>query len=202
MRVGVAGVLHHALHIRIAPAGVNPQLHVVEPLHLAVEGVHHELHFVVVFAVGVRHEVEGGFLDLDAAAAGVAQRQQLFVHRLRHVPDDLALVLVVRRVNIQEQRHHLRAAGAELDRLARLRLRDAPQLGIVERAVLDLAGDVRPAPAGIDFVQQRAGRIVEPRRGGLFRLQIVALEAGPALQRIVVPGAARHVFIDVQGRRA
>ena len=49
--IGVAGVFHHALHVRIAPTGVNPQLHIVEPLHFAVEGVHHELHFLVVLAV-------------------------------------------------------------------------------------------------------------------------------------------------------
>ena len=105
---------------------MNPQLHVVEALDLAVERIDHELHFLVIFAVGVRHEVEGGFLDLDTAAAGVAQRQQFLVHGLRHVPDHLTFVLVLGRVDVQEQRHHLRAAGAELDRLARLGLRHAP----------------------------------------------------------------------------
>ena len=139
-----------------------------------------------------------GLLDLDAAAAGVAQRQQLLVHRLRHVPDHLPLVFVFRRVDVEEQRHHLRAAGAELDRLARLSLREAPQLRIIERPVLDLVDHVRPAPAGVDLVQQRARRIVQPRRGGLFRLQIVALEAGPALQRIVMPGPARQILVDVK----
>src|ERR1039458_8548522 len=89
-RVGVAGVLHHALHVRIAPAGVNPQFHVVESLHFAIERIDHELHFLVVLAISVRHEVEGGLLDLYAAAAGVAQRQQLLVHGLRHIPDHLA----------------------------------------------------------------------------------------------------------------
>ena len=109
-----------------------------------------------------------------------------------------ALVLVLGRVDVQEQRHHLRAAGAELDRLARLALRDPPELGVVQRAVLDLVDHVRPAPAGVDLVEQRAGRIVQPRRGGLFGLQVVAFEARPALQRIVVPGAAGQIFIDVE----
>ena len=61
-----------------------------------------------------------------------------------------------------------------------------------------MSDDVRPAPAGVDFVQQRAGRIVQPGRGGLFRLQIIAFEAGPALQRIVMPGAAGQVFVHVE----
>ena len=64
--------------------------------------------------------------------------------------------------------------------------------------MLDLVDHVRPAPAGVDFIEQRARRIVEPGRGGLFRLKVVAFEAGPTLQRIVVPGAACHVFIDVK----
>ena len=64
--------------------------------------------------------------------------------------------------------------------------------------MLDFACDVGPAPAGVNLIQQRAGRIVQPWRGGLFGLQVVALEAGPALQRIVVPGAARQVFVHVQ----
>ena len=39
---------------------------------------------------------------------------------------------------------------------------------------------------------------MQPRRGGLFGLQMVAFEAGPALQRIVVPGAAGQVFVHVE----
>src|SRR5207249_2880250 len=54
------------------------------------------------------------------------------------------------------------------------------------------------APAGVDLVQQRAGRIVEPRRGGLLRLQVVPFETCPALQGVVMPRAARHVLIDVK----
>src|SRR5260370_24306908 len=57
---------------------------------------------------------------------------------------------------------------------------------------------MRPSPPGVDLVEQRAGWIVEPRRRGLFRLQVVALEAGPALQRIVVPRPAGQVFIHVE----
>ena len=39
---------------------------------------------------------------------------------------------------------------------------------------------------------------MQPRRGGLLRLQVVALEAGPALQRIVMPGAAGQVLVAVE----
>ena len=72
------------------------------------------------------HEVEGRLLDLNAAAAGLAQCQQLFVHGLGHVPDYLALVFVMGRADIQEERHHLGATSAELDRLARLSLNHTP----------------------------------------------------------------------------
>jgi len=47
-RLGVARVLHRALHVRVAPAGVDPQFHIVEPLDLAVERLDHEFYFVVV----------------------------------------------------------------------------------------------------------------------------------------------------------
>src|SRR5262249_23749687 len=184
-RVGVAGIFHDALQVGVAPTRVNPDLDIVEPLHFAIVCVDHELHFRVVLAERVRHEVEGGLLDLDAAAPGIAQCEQFLVHRLRHVPDDLALVLVVRRVDIEEERHDLRAAGADLGRLGGARLRQPPDLGVIERAMLDLALDVRPSPSGVDVVEQRAGRIVQPRRGGLFRLEMIAFESGPALQRIV-----------------
>src|ERR1035438_5057339 len=152
----------------------------------------------MILAVGIGHEVKRGLFDLDAAAAGRAQRQQLLIHRLRHVPDDLAFVLVVRSVDIQEQGHHLRTACTELDRLAGLSLRDAPDFGIVERPVLDLSYHVWPSPAGIDLVQERAGWIVEPRRSSLLRLEMIAFKAGPALQRIVMPGAPCQVLIDVK----
>ena len=140
----------------IAPAGVNPDLHVVEPLDLAVVALDHELHLLVLGAEGVGHEVQRRLLDLDAAAAGVAKREELRVHRDGHVPDDLAVVLVLVGVDVEEEAHDLRAAGAEADRLLRLALREAPDFGVVERAVLDLAGDARPAPAGVDLVEQRA----------------------------------------------
>src|SRR5207249_2670287 len=61
--------LHHALHVRVAPAGVDPQFHVVEPLDFAVEGLDHELHLLMVLAVGVGHKVERRLLGLDRAAA-------------------------------------------------------------------------------------------------------------------------------------
>ena len=94
-RRAVARVLHHPLHVGIAPARVNPDLDVVEPLHLAVVALDHELHFFVLRAEGVGHEVQRRLLDLDAPAAGVAQRQELLVHGDGHVPDDLAVVLVL-----------------------------------------------------------------------------------------------------------
>ena len=81
---------------------------------------------------------------------------------------------------------------------ARLALRDAPDLRVVERPVLDLVHDVRPAPGGVDLVEQRARRIVQPRRASFLRAAGGPLEAGPALQRVVVPGAARHVLVAVE----
>src|SRR2546423_607747 len=64
--------------------------------------------------------------------------------------------------------------------------------------MLDLVDDARPSPASVDLVQQRAGWIVEPRRGRLLRLQIVPFKAGPALKGVVVPRAACHVLIEVK----
>jgi hypothetical protein len=111
---------------------VNPDLHVVETLDLPVVAVHHELHLFVLRAVGVGHEVEGRLLDLDAAAAGIAQREQLRVHGHRHVPDDFPVVFVLVGVDVEEEAHDLRTAGAEPDRLPRLALGQAPDLRIVE----------------------------------------------------------------------
>ena len=196
--VGVTGVLHHALHVGIAPAGVDPKLDVIEPLDLSIERVDHEFHFLVVLAVGVRHEMKRWLFDLNAPATAIAQRQQFFVHGLGHVPDDLALVLVLGRVNVEEERHHLRTASAKLDGLARLGLRDAPHFSVIQRPVLDLVHNMRPAPPGVNLVQQRAWRIVKPGCRGLLGLQVIALETGPALQRVMVPGASRHVLIHVK----
>jgi hypothetical protein len=81
---------------------------------------------------------------------------------------------------------------------ARPGLRHPPQLGIIERPVLDLVDHVRPAPAGVDLVQQRPRRIVQPGRGRLFGLQMVALKSGPTLQRIVMPRPACQILVDVQ----
>src|SRR5204863_5542105 len=64
--------------------------------------------------------------------------------------------------------------------------------------MLDLVDNVRPSPTSVDLVQQRAGWIVEPRRGCLLRLQIVPFKAGPALKGVVVPRAACHVLIEVK----
>ena len=64
--------------------------------------------------------------------------------------------------------------------------------------MFDLAGHVRPSPAGVDFVEQRAWRISEPRAAGFFGLEKVTLESGPALERIVMPAAAGEVLVAVE----
>ena len=64
--------------------------------------------------------------------------------------------------------------------------------------MFDLVHHMRPAPSRVNLIQQRAGRVVQPRRGGLLGLQVVAGKTGPTLQRVMVPGAARHVLIHVQ----
>ncbi len=79
-----------------------------------------------------------------------------------------------------------------------LSLGDAPDLRIIQRPVLDFAHDVGPPPAGIDFVEERARRIVEPGRSSFLGLKVVAFEAGPPLERIVVPCPARQILIDMQ----
>src|ERR1019366_4972289 len=150
--LAVAVVVDHPLHVRVAPAGVNPDFDVIQSLHLAVVGLEHEPHVVMVAAEGVGPEVQGWLLDLDALAAGVAQRQQLFVHRHCHVPDHLPIVLILLSVNIKEQPHHLRGTGAEADGPGGLALRHPPDLGVVQRPVLDLARDPRPAPAGVNLI--------------------------------------------------
>ena len=177
---------------------MDPDLHIVQALHLPVVALDHKLHLLVACAEGVGHEMKGGLFDLDTATASIAQGEQLLVHCDRHVPDDLAVVLVLAGVDVQEQAHHLRAAGAESDGLPRLALRDAPDLRVVERPMFDLSGDARPAPGGVNLVQQRARRISEPRAPGLFRLQVVTFEASPALDRIVMPASASKVFIAVE----
>src|SRR4051794_3906190 len=112
---------------------MNPDLHIVESLHLAVVAFDHELDLLVAPTERVGHEVQRGFLDLNAAAAGVAQRQQLLVHRDSHVPHDLAIVGVLVGVNVEKQTHDLRAARAKTDGFACLALGDAPDLRVIER---------------------------------------------------------------------
>ncbi len=76
--------------------------------------------------------------------------------------------------------------------------------------MFNFVDDVRPTPAGVDFIQQRARRIVKPRRCGFLGLEVISFEAGPALQGIVVPGASGEIFVYVEvavgneyrGRRA
>src|SRR5262245_40156024 len=64
--------------------------------------------------------------------------------------------------------------------------------------MLDAADDVRPPPAGVDLVQQSAGRIVEPRRRRRLGLKVVAFESRPSLQWIVMPRATGEVLVDVK----
>ena len=64
--------------------------------------------------------------------------------------------------------------------------------------MLDLVDHMRPAPAGVNLVQQRPRRIMQPRRSGLLRLQMVALEPGPTLQRIMMPRPAGHILVNVK----
>src|SRR3954467_9053140 len=53
------------------PTGMNPKLNIVQPLDLAVERIHHELHLRMVLAIRIGHEVERGLFDLNTAAACV-----------------------------------------------------------------------------------------------------------------------------------
>ena len=103
---------------------------------------------------------------------------------------------------VEEDREHLRGAGPELDRLARAGacLCDPPELGVLERiarVVLDLADDARPPPRRLDLVHQRPGRELELPVARAFVLQFLVLEPFPALQRVVVPRAAREVLVEV-----
>ena len=93
-------------------------------------------------------------------------------------------------------------SAGELDRLAgRCRLlRDPPDLRVLERVlrvVLDLVDDARPAPRLVDRVEHRADRVREQRRARLVGLQLLVLEALPALQRVVMPGPSGDVLVEV-----
>ena len=70
-RLGVAVVVDDALHVGVAPAGVDPEFDVLEAFNFSVECLEHELDFIAVAAVGVCPEVECGLFDLDDLAAGV-----------------------------------------------------------------------------------------------------------------------------------
>ena len=60
-----------------------------------------------------------------------------------------------------------------------------------------LPDDPRPAPRLVDRVEHRADRVGEQRRAGVPRLQLLVLEALPALQRVVVPRATGDVLVEV-----
>src|ERR1051326_1385853 len=64
--------------------------------------------------------------------------------------------------------------------------------------MFDLARDMGPPPTGVNLIEQRARRIVKPWRRGLLRLEMIAVEARPSLQWIMVPGAAREILIHVK----
>ena len=192
------------LHVRVAPAGVDPQLDVIEPVHLVVERVDEEVEQLRLVRVEAGDEVDRRLLDLDHLRPGGRELAQLGVHRGRHVPDELLLVVevVLGRVAVEEDREHLRRAGPELDGLARgrARLGDPPQLGVLERVarvVLDLADHARPAPRRLDLVHQRPGRELQQPVTRTLVLQLLVLEPRPALQRVVVPRAAGEVLVQV-----
>ena len=151
-----------------------------------------------------RREVDRRLLDLDHLRPGGRELAQLEVHRAGHVPDQLLLVVevVLGGVAVEEDRQHLRRAGPELDGLAGggAGLGDPPQLRVLERVlrvVLDLADDARPPPRRLDLVHQRPGREREQAVAGALVLQLLVLEALPALQRVVVPRAAGEVLVEV-----
>src|SRR5206468_5090726 len=95
------------------------------------------------------------------------------------------------------QAHHLRAAGAEPHGLPRLRLGQPPDLRIVERTMLDLAGDAWPPPGRVDLIQQRARRIAQPRAARLLGLQMIAVKPCPPLNGIVMPASAGEILVAV-----
>src|SRR6266496_4365914 len=116
----------------------------------------------MIFAVSVCHEVESRLLNLNAAAAGVAKSEKFLIHCLCHVPDDFALVFIFGRVNIEEERHNLRAAGAKFDGLTGLGLRKSPKLWVVEGPVLNFFDFMRPAPTRVNLAVRGRRRLVEP----------------------------------------
>src|SRR5581483_9240844 len=77
-------------------------------------------------------------------------------------------------------------------------LGEAPELGVIERAMFDFINYTRPTPAGVDFVQQGAGRVAQPGRAGFLGLQIIAFETRPALNRVMMPGASGEVVVAMQ----
>src|ERR1051325_6117452 len=103
---------------------------------------------------------------------------------------------------VEKEGKNLGGGGAEFDWLARGDrglLRDAPNLGVFERVfwvVLDLPRDARPAPGLVDGIEHCADRIGEQRRTGFFGLEFLMFEALPALEHVVVPGAAGDVLVQ------
>ncbi len=115
----------------------------------------------------------------------------------------LVVEIVLGRVAVEEKGEDLRGARAKLHRLAGSRgglLGDPPDFRVFQWILwimLDLAGDARPAPGFVNGIEHRADRIREQRRTGLLSLQFLVLETFPALEHVMMPGAARDVLVEV-----
>ena len=169
-----------------------------------VEGVDEEVEHLLLFGVKRRREVDRRLLDLDDLRARRGELAKLLVHGRRHVPDQLLLVVaVVRRVWLSRKID--RTCTEHVPNLTGLPepgacLGDPPQLGVLERVpgvVLDLAHDARPAPRRLDLVHQRAGGKGEQAVARPLVLQLLVLEARPALERVVMPRAAGVVLVEL-----
>ena len=63
--------------------------------------------------------------------------------------------------------------------------------------LLDLADDARPTPRRLDLVHERSGREFQQPVARAFVLELLVLEALPALERVVVPRASGEVLVEV-----
>ncbi len=187
-RVGVGLVAEHLLHVRISPAGVDPDLDVVETLDLAVEAVDEEVDQLRLLRVVARDEVQGRLLDLDHLAPRRRKLPQLEVHGLGHVPRQLLLVVevVVVVVAVEEEREHLGRARAELDLLARsgALLRDPPDLRVLERIA---SGRARPCRRRAASARSCRSSRASSRRGRRGAASACSASAAP---RARVPSSA------------
>ena len=88
---------------------MDPQLDVVEALDLVVERLDHEVQQLRLLRMEAGSEVDRRLLDLDDLRAGGRELSELGVHRSRHVPDELLLVVAVVQggVAVEEDREDL-----------------------------------------------------------------------------------------------